>query len=338
MRVHNSPAWRFGAGGVLYGTTKCSLNFNGNVFSMAPPTSPGGAWTYTALHSFVGFPSDGALPTAPVAIGGGGVLYGTTSIGGNSATCFVSPKSTHPSGCGTVFQLTPPATAGGPWTESVLYNLAGSEDGPGPNAVVIGRGGVLYGSTYLGGTGACFDGCGSVFSLTPPASPGGTWTEAVLGDFAGGSDGANPSAVAIGSGGVLYGTTNSGGASIHGTVFSLAPPASPGGAWTYATLHSFAGLAGDGAAPTAPVVIGKGGLLYGTTTEGGPANAGTLFRLAPPASPGGAWTETVLHRFTGGDDGADPVAGLVISRNGALYGTTSGGGASGAGTVFVLRP
>jgi uncharacterized repeat protein (TIGR03803 family) len=152
--------------------------------------------------------------------------------------------------------------------------------------------------------------------------------------FVGGSKGA----IVIGGGGVLYGTTDAGGASKAGTVFKLTPPASPGGAWRIAEIHTFAGGSGDGANPYAGVVIGSGGVLYGTTSSGGSSNAGTVFKLAPPASPDGAWTETVLHNFTGGDDGADPVGGLVIGDNGVLYGTTSAGGASQAGTVFALKP
>ena len=156
--------------------------------------------------------------------------------------------------------------------------------------------------------------------------------------FTGGPDGGDPLAgVAIGANGALYGATSSGGTSNQGTVFQLRPPASPGGAWTETVLHDFTGS--DGANPQAAgVVIGKAGPLYGTTVQGGASNAGTVFFFTPPATPGGAWTETVLHSFKGGDDGANPVAGLVIGKNGVLYGTTSSGGTSGGGTVFALEP
>jgi len=106
---------------------------------------------------------------------------------------------------------------------------------------------------------------------------------------------------------------------------------------SFRTLYSFTSQS-DGSNPVAGVVIGSGGVLYGTTAAGGTSNAGTVFSLTPPASPGGAWTENVLHSFTGGIDGADPVAALVIGKNGVLYGTTSSGGASNAGTVFALKP
>jgi len=208
------------------------------------------------------------------------VLYGTTVNGGSSAF-------------GTVFSLTPPAAPGGAWTEAVLHNFAGPpSDGYALQAgLVIGKGGVLYGTTWEGGTVPCLDICGTVFSLTPPAAPGGAWTEAVLYSFTGGSDGDAPGGVVIGNGGVLYGTTQFGGASNVGTVFSLTPPAAPGGAWTEAVLHSFTGSPNDGADPEG-VVIDVSGVLYGTTQSGGSSAFGTVFSLTPPAAPGGMWTET----------------------------------------------
>jgi uncharacterized repeat protein (TIGR03803 family) len=169
--------------------------------------------------------------------------------------------------------------------------------------------------------------------------------------FAGGSDGGDvESGVVIGSGGVLYGTTFNGGIDVCysgcGTVFSLTPPASPGGAWTESVLYSFKGSPSDGTNPNLDgVVIGTGGVLYGATVTGGTVHpscgipgCGVAFQLTPPASPGGVWTETVLHDFTSGSDGVSP-NGLVIGSGGMLYGTTyGGGGALGWGTVFALKP
>jgi uncharacterized repeat protein (TIGR03803 family) len=79
------------------------------------------------------------------------------------------------------------------------------------------------------------------------------------------------------------------------------------------------------------------GALYGTTSLGGASGNGTVFKLTPPTISGGAWTESVLHSFTG-SDGDYPWAGLIFDGSGALYGTTTGGGASGNGTVFKLTP
>lgn len=117
---------------------------------MTPPSSPDASWTYKVLHNF-GFQNDGPQG---VVIGRGGVFYGASAGGGQ--------------GLGSVFSLTPPASPGGVWTETVLYNFTGGTDGSQPNAVVIGPGGLLFGTTTNGGTGSsCFTGCGTVISLTP---------------------------------------------------------------------------------------------------------------------------------------------------------------------------
>ena len=100
-------------------------------------------------------------------------------------------------------------------------------------------------------------------------------------------------------------------------------------------LHSFAG-GSDGAFADAGVAIG-GGVLYGTTYNGGTSGLGTVFSLTPPTVSGGPWTEKVLHSFTGGGDGANPEATVAI-YGGTLYGTTFYGGSSGNGTVFSLAP
>jgi uncharacterized repeat protein (TIGR03803 family) len=311
-----------GPGGVLYGTTAYGgSSGNGTVFSLAPPATPGGSWTEAVLYSFRGG-SDGANPIGRVAVGERGVLYGTTASGGTSAY-------------GTVFALRPPASSSGKWTERVLHNFSGyPNDGEDPAAgVAIGPGGVLYGTTVFGGD----PGGGTVFSLTPPASPGGAWTEAVLYNFTGGSsDGASPYAgVVIGSGGVLYGITENGPSDMgDGRAFSLTPPATPGGTWTETALYSFPPFA----SPWGDVVIGDGGVLYGTTVESGTGVQGTVFSLKPPATPGGTWTEAVLHSFTGGPDGSYPYAGVQVGHGGRLYGTTVSGGASDLGTVFSLTP
>jgi hypothetical protein len=144
--------------------------------------------------------------------------------------------------------------------------------------------------------------------------------------------------VAIGKDGVLYGTTKTGGSnSGYGTVFSVAPSATPGGAWTETVLYNFYSYAGDGIWPEAGIVIDDSGVLYGTTFEGGTYNYGTVFSLTPPTSPGGAWTETILYNFTGGSDGGRPAASVVIGRHGVLYGTAGEGG-TGNGVVFSLEP
>jgi uncharacterized repeat protein (TIGR03803 family) len=146
----------------------------------------------------------------------------------------------------------------------------------------------------------------------------------VVYSFAGGNDGANPQAGLLKVTGVLYGTTASGGANGHGTVFAI-PSFRP-----EITLYSFAGYPYDGADPAASL-INVNGTLYGTTYAGSANNDGTVFSITPSG------TETVLHSFAGSPyDGAHP-AGL-INVKGTLYGTTASGGANDLGTVFSLAP
>jgi uncharacterized repeat protein (TIGR03803 family) len=217
----------------------------------------------------------------------------------------------------------------------VPYAFAGGNDGSNPNGSLLADAtGALYGTTWSGGPANT----GTVFKLTPPGQAGGGWTETVLHSFSGASDGANPSAGLIAdASGALYGMTYFGGSDYYeGTVFQLTPPAARGGEWSETILHTFSWT--DGAYPYAGLIADTSGALYGTTGNGGvDQNYGTVFQLKPPARSGGAWSQTVLYRFTGGD-GAYPSAGLIFDGAGALYGVASGGGTDDNGAVFKLTP
>jgi uncharacterized repeat protein (TIGR03803 family) len=170
------------------------------------------------------------------------------------------------------------------------------------------------------------------------------YTETTLWSFADGADQGNytVSGLIRDTSGNLYGTTQVG-ANNSGTAFELSPPVSQGGAWTYSVLHSFGIDPNDGISPIAGLLMDPGGNLYGTTALGGAFDRGTVFELSPPASPGGAWSESILWNFTDGADGSRPVGGLIMDGSGNLYGTTSCGGLyqdSGfcRGTVFKLSP
>jgi uncharacterized repeat protein (TIGR03803 family) len=210
-------------------------------------------------------------------------------------------------------------------SEKVLYSFRGGSDGTNPSTgLVTDSSGNLYGTTTDGGTGACTGGCGTVFELK--AEAGGRWIERVIYNFQAGTDGAAPSASLIFDGaGNLYGTTISGGPSLDGTVFQLTPTG--GGGWSESVLHSFTD--DDGAYLVDRLILDQSGNLYGTTVFGGRFHGGTAFQLSPP-TPGGGWTLTTLHDFTGRADGIDPEAGLISDVRGALYGTTI------AGNIFKI--
>jgi uncharacterized repeat protein (TIGR03803 family) len=322
----NDGAWPYagvvvGIDGVLYGTTNIggtagSQGF-GTAFSLTPPKSPGGSWTEDVLWNFGNASDDGINPVG-LTLASSGVFYGATSIGGTRQH-------------GTVFSLTPPAAPRGDWTEAIVHSFYGGDDGDSPQAgPTIGPGGLLYGTTYFGGFP---EPNGTVYALEPPAEA----PPEVIHFFAGGDDGAYPTApVAAGSGGVLYGTTSYGGTAGGGTVFSMKPPDARGGAWTETVLYQFS-MGPNDSGQSAVVGIGAKGLLYGTTAYGGASSDGTVFMLQAPTTKGGNWTQTVLYNFSG-SDGAYPSTGVLLGSGGQLYGTTSSGGTSGWGTVFVLNP
>ncbi|MBA3948310.1 MAG: hypothetical protein H0X37_27650, partial [Herpetosiphonaceae bacterium] len=192
-------------------------------------------------------------------------------------------------------------------------------------------------TTPYGGGGPCAFagsvGCGTVFQLTRPAVPGGGWTETVLYRFQGHSDGFVPGDLIADPGGNLYGVTSNDGSArcSCGTVFKLTRTAAPSGAWAETVLYRFQGIPagaifGDGANPIA-ITFGTGGALVGTTSGGGLFQGGegglafgTIFELMPPSHVGGTWRESVLYRFTMNEQ--NPVSGVVIDKQGRLYGTT----------------
>ena len=236
-------------------------------------------------------------------------------------------------------------------------------DGSSPSGGVIAdSAGNFYGVTGYGGSGPCVlfgtaTGCGTVFKLSPPAQEGGAWTETVLYNFQGGKDGDLPTGpLVFDSAGNLYGATEFGGGKGTtcdafyggncGTVFELSPPKQKGGKWTEKVLHSFSGIGsgkqyGDGAQANGGLVLDIKGAIYGTTYIGGyncpqlqGVGCGTAFELKPPSERGGAWTETMVHLFTDGNDGAAPNGSLVLDAKGSSYGTAGAGGTEDSGVVF----
>jgi len=245
-----------GSDGNFYGATEYGgTNDYGTVFRISPSGS------YTNLHSFVDYPTDGRYPEAGLVQGSDGNFYGTTAYGGTLGIPDI--------GDGSVFRISPNGS------ETTLYSFGGlSNDGILPRAnLVQGNDGNFYGTTVIGGT----TWGGTVFQI----SPSGSYTSLYsFGSSPG--DGGNPQAALVqGSDGNFYGIAEYGGTNGVGTVFRI----SPSGAYT--NLYSFGGSPSDGGSP-ASLVQGSDGNLYGTTYGGGTSNDGVVFkltvRLNPPAN------------------------------------------------------
>jgi uncharacterized repeat protein (TIGR03803 family) len=258
--------------------------------------------TPTTLYTFTGG-ADGGKPVAAL-VTDGTVLYGTTpNINGKAC----SPN------CGTLFKLDP-ATG----TLTTLHTFAGAalSDGSDPRAALIYVSGILYGTTASGGP---FN-AGTVFKFDVA-----TAKETVIHHFAGGMDGATPMAALTKVGGLLYSTTSGGGPAVCGaagcgTVFNINMKSA-----AKQLVYGFHGTS-DGQTPLASVHY-ISGTLYGTTSAGGSSSSGspasgTVFTIDASSK-----LHTVLHAFTGGNDGGAPQTDL-LQTSGMVYGTAQQGGSS----------
>ncbi len=261
---------------------------------------PANSTKYIDLHDFGG--TDGMYPNGGVLYQpSDGTIYGTTIYGGNAyADQFV--------GYGVLWKIDPQLGF------SVLHNFTGQSDGSSPvDAPVMDGKGNLYGVASTSDEG---DG-GTIWEY----SPDGTFK--VLHTF-NGTEGLNPPArLIMDKNGNLFGVTANGGANGWGTVFELSANG------TFTTLHDFDGT-NDGGVPMNFLTLDNKGNLYGTASQGGAANYGTVFKLAPNGK------FTVLHSFSDDANGANPFCNLVLLKKN-LYGTTAeGGGPSNGGVVFEM--
>ena len=350
------------AHGNVYGTNNVYGVGYGTVYKL---TFKDGAFTAGPLYEFQGG-RDGAFPAARVVFGPDGSLYGTTSQGGGNGC--------GGRGCGTVFKLMPPATicraVQCPWTETVLYRFTGGADGAIPEYgdIIFDSAGSIYGTTS--GNASNF---GSVFKLT---NSGGVWTEATLWAFTGGADGYFPmGGVTFDRSGNLYGTMNTGvfelspsdggwtetvlhnfqlstdglsseagvifdnagnlysdtftlGPGQGGTMFEMTPA---GGSWNFQVLYPF--NRGTGTVGTS-LIFDNAGNLYGVRASDA-QDDGEVFKLTQVE---GSWTYTMIHQFSGGNQGASPYEGVVMDADGNLWGTASAGGAHNYGMVYEITP
>jgi len=274
------------------------------LFLILPPTAS--AQTFRILYQFKSG-SGGINPEAGVVLDASGDLYGTTFNDGAFAS-------------GTVYRLSPAGK------HNVLHSFTGTGgDGAFPffGSLVRDSAGNLYGTTQSGGiySESCLYGCGTVFKVDASGK------ESVLYSFTGAAaDGDEPwFGVVRDSAGNLYGTTLFGGTYGLGMVFKLDPASKE------TALYDFTGST-DGGLPSGALVLDSAGNVYGTTEIGGSSFFGGVYKVTPDGA------ETALYSFTGGTDGVGPGSGLVRDSAGNLYGTTSGGGASGLGTVFKVSP
>ncbi|HWA89008.1 MAG TPA: choice-of-anchor tandem repeat GloVer-containing protein [Rhizomicrobium sp.] len=308
------------------------------------PLGCASASTLETLYTFCvrGEPcSDGEFPSGGLLRDGQGDLFGVTQYGGNA---------------GMVYELVPNAKRT-KWKERVLhaFNLTDDSlprDGGHPTSpLIMDVAGNIYGTVMDGGK--VYGGL--VFELMPRG--GKKWKLKILHEFckntqcstptsgfaltyAGASSGALYDGVSP-----LYGVEEMNGAHGRGLVFQIAPGTAK--RWDFKTLYSFCPLGGDcddGAFPHSGLLIDAAGALYGMAA-GGHDNPGVIFKLTPNKKKT-RWQEAVLHSFSFGfGDGNSPYGGLVMDRNGNLFGVTAAGGIStacpydnGCGTIFELTP
>jgi len=319
-----------GFNGNLYGTTRygggtCYVYATcGTVFEVTP------AGTLTTLYKFCAQANcaDGADPLAGLLQTVDGSFYGTTEFGGTNVDCYGS-------GCGTVFKISPTGTLATLYSFCAQTNCA---DGTEPaQSLMQASDGNFYGATPFGGNynSDCPDGCGTLFKTTPAGQLTTIYTFCAQANC---TDGGGPNGGLVqASDGSFYGTTAVGG--IHGgvcsgagcgTVFKITSTG------VLTTLYSFCVQTNctDGFYPYAGLVQGTDGNFYGTTSQGGAHDGGSVFKVTPTGS------LTTLYSFCSLEycaDGANVVSGLIQGTDGNLYGTTDSS-QSNFGTVFEITP
>ena len=310
----HSRAWR----ALLAVVPTCLLLFP--AVSVADPT---------VLYSFSApeFPnaspltnSEGLGPASRLVLGSDGYLYGTTRHGGAN-------------GAGSIFRMTTTGSLSDLYSFLAATNYSGAVNFDlGPNDLMLATNGNFYGTTQRGGSNFS----GTIFEFSPsgsfvnlhifPAVTSNTLDQQTS------ADGATPvGALCQGGDGSFYGATRYGGSNGAGTIFRL----TPAGAFTGLYSFSKAGagsVATNGAVPNA-LVLGSDGAFYGTTQQGGLANAGTFFKFTVAGS------FTQIYSFNGNAPSSNaitPNGALVQGTNGNFYGTSAYGGSQGGGSIFEI--
>lgn len=284
------------------GSNSIAASGTGVVAPPPPPVTPFSTGPFTVIYSFPyqsslsGPWAYGVNPETGLVQGTNGDFYGSTSYGGSY-------------GDGVIFRM----NAAG--SNQLLYVFPAYVGQPGAQ-LTLGSDGNLYGITQFGGA----HGHGSVFKM----ASGVISTNYSFAESSSDHSGQPVAPLIQGRDGVFYGTTYWGWDCL-GSAFAVTSTG------TFTLLTDFdCSLPGVGFIVIAPLIQGSDGNLYGTTLAGGTNGLGTVFKLTLSGA------LTPLYSFTGGLDGAHPQAGLVVDKSGYLYGTTSGGGSFGNGTIFKM--
>jgi uncharacterized repeat protein (TIGR03803 family) len=296
-----------GTDGNFYGTTEAGgANSDGGVFQI---TSSG---VFTLLYSFTNG-ADGGSPEDSLVQGTDGEFYGTTVAGGGN-------------GNGTVFKI----TSGGSLTPLHSFGpMFGSDGYHAIGGLVQGTDGNYYGTAIYGGTG----GGGTLYKISPSGAYSTFYNFPYMpANGVNYPDGASPYGQLVqGTDGNFYGTTYYGGETQedgNGAIYKITPSAS------LTVIHTFLGYSTDGLEPTAGLVLGSDGNLYGTSLKGGTGSGlgdGTAYQISTTG------TFNLLYTFGASDtDGASPDGGLVQGMDGNLYGTATNGGTGASGTIYKL--
>ena len=265
------------------------------------------AASFKVVHDFSNG-ADGGVPGYTLVLKHGH-LYGAASQGGN--------------GYGTVFDL---FQKGRKWRLAPIFDFTGDEGQPGWG-VTFQKGSIYTNAMYEEVQGGP---CGTALQLNKSGTRERQAT--AMHTFVYKNDGCNSGNLISDPAGNVYGVTQIGGPNGWGAVIELSPA---GSGWTETILYGFTGGL-DGGAPYSEVLRDAKGNLFGTASAcGGGVCNGTVFELSPKKS---GWAFSTLHAFSGGADGGQPVAALIMDKTGNLYGAATSGGAKGGGTVFELSP